>query len=329
MEAVIYQPHNKGFELSKISEPKLETPFDVMVEVSCVGLNPVDAKMPFWFDMVQPGTREMVGGLDVSGIIIAKGSQVSDWNLGDRVLYHGNMRRRQGGFAPKAIHDARTLTKHPTISSVEAAASPCAGWTAFRALHDKFHWCGQRSIVIYGASGGVGSYALQLSRHFQYETIIAICSEANFDYVRSLGATHYIDYRNPSILDEVMLITQKQGVDCALDCIGGIAQSLTSSMLSYDGQLVELVSTIDSSKHNKAFDRGLSLSQLSLGSGHVYGKKGQQSIVQAGIRMNALLENKEILTPDTRVISLSDVPEILEQMKQGHSRGKYVASFFA
>lgn len=325
MKAVTYYPKSDRFAVITLPEPKLETPFDVMVEVSAVALNPVDAKINYWFDMVEKGQREFVGGLDVSGIIVAKGSEVRDWRIGDRVLYHGNMRRRQGGFASLSIHDSRTLTRHPNVSEVQAAASPCAGWTAFRALNDKLHIKGKRSIVIYGASGGVGSYAVQLSRYFQLESIIAVCSEHNFEYVTSLGATHCIDYRDQQLLPNVATIVKDQGAECVLDCIGGAAQALTSAMLGFDGQLVELVSTIDSSKHQHAFDRGLTLHQLSLGAGHINGELGMKSITQAGIAMNSLLENNKIRSPQITTITLEDIPETLANIRLGRSRGKFVA----
>ena len=325
MKAVTYQPESDRFAVTTIAEPDLKTPFDVVVEVHAVGLNPVDAKINYWFGITEDGNRDMVGGLDVSGVIVAKGSRVSDWNIGDRVLYHGNMRRRQGGFASFSIHDSRTLTKHPDLSDIEASASPCAGWTAYRALNDKLHLAGKKSIVIYGASGGVGSYALQLSRSFQLDTIIAVCSEHNFDYATSLGATHCLDYRDQQLLTKVNSIVENQGVECALDCIGGSAQALISSMLGFDGQLVELVNTIDSTQHQNAFDRGLTLHQLSLGAGHVNGELGMKSITQAGIAMNNLLEKNIIASPQIKTITLSDIPEILHQIRQGHSQGKYVA----
>ena len=155
------------------------------------------------------------------------------------------MRRRQGGFAKFAIHDARTLTKHPNISSAEAAASPCAAWTAYRALIDKLHIKKHGSILIYGATGGVGSYALQLCRHFQLSTIIAVCSEENFSYANGLGATHCFDYRDPMFFEKIKGFVGENGVDYALDCVGGSAQVICSSLLGFDGQLAELVSTIE------------------------------------------------------------------------------------
>lgn len=275
--------------------------------------------------MILPGSRPFVGGLDVAGVIVAKGANVHDWHIGDKVLYHGNMYRRQGGFASLAVHDSRTLTKHPHLSAIEAAASPCAGWTAYRAVKDKLHIENKESILVYGASGGVGSYALQLSRYFKVKTIIAVCSENNFEYAKSLGATHCFDYRDQELVKKISSLVPSNGIDCVLDCIGGDAQTLTSSLLGFDGELVELVSTIDSTQHFNTFDRGLTFHQLSLGAGHNYGQKGFDSIISAGDKMNNLLEKNSISTPNIFSIRFEEIPETLYQIRLGHSRGKYVA----
>lgn len=106
---------------------------------------------------------------------------------------------------------------------------------------------------------------------------------------------------------------RKSGGECALDCMGGLAQALTFSMLGFNGQLVELLSTINSAQHQNAFDRGLTLHQLSLGAGHVNGEKGMKSITQAGIAMNNLLYQSIIASVQTNIIALSDIPDILKK----------------
>jgi len=326
MKAITYDHQNDLFELRTIREAEFETEFDVKIQVDCVGLNPVDAKVNSWFDsMVIAGERDFVGGLDVSGTIVSKGSQVHGWEIGDKVLYHGNMRRRQGGFAKFAIHDARTLTKHPNISSAEAAASPCAAWTAYRALIDKLHIKKHGSILIYGATGGVGSYALQLCRHFQLSTIIAVCSEENFSYANGLGATHCFDYRDPMFFEKIKGFVGENGVDYALDCVGGSAQVICSSLLGFDGQLAELVSTIETSAHQNIFGRALSFHQVSLGSGHIYGPNGVHSITNAGNAINQLLEIGAIQPPKITTIDIGDIPNILYNIRNSHTQGKFVA----
>ena len=86
--------------------------------------------------------------------------------MGDRVLCHGNMFRPHGGFAEFTIQDSEALVPHPDLEAGVAAATPCAGWTAWRALHDKLRAYEHSSILITGSSGWVGSFATQIAAHF-------------------------------------------------------------------------------------------------------------------------------------------------------------------
>jgi NADPH:quinone reductase-like Zn-dependent oxidoreductase len=102
-----------------------------------------------------------VPGLDVSGHIAEVGRKVEKWKVGDRVLCHGNMFRPCEGFAEFTVQDAETLIPHPDLRAEIAAATPCAGWTAWRALNDKLRAHEHNSILITGGSGGVGGFATQ------------------------------------------------------------------------------------------------------------------------------------------------------------------------
>lgn len=147
---------------------------EVRVKVHAAGLNPADYKF------MQRGFRSwnypFVPGLDVAGIIDEIGPGVSDWQVGDAVYYHGNL-SKPGGFAEEAITVARTLAPLPkNISFVEAAALPCAGWTAYQALHRKLHIEQEQTILIQGGAGGVGGFAVQLAALAGVKAI-ATCSQ--------------------------------------------------------------------------------------------------------------------------------------------------------
>src|SRR5690606_32563276 len=131
-------------------------------------------------------------GLDVSGVIVELGQNTSPWKVGDRVLCHGNMLSPYGGFAEFSLQRVETLLLHPKLDSVVAAASPCAGWTAWQALVDKLRAGERESLLIFGASGGVGTFAVQLAAQFGVRQIFAACSAETHDYVRALGATRAI-----------------------------------------------------------------------------------------------------------------------------------------
>ncbi|MBD1388914.1 zinc-binding dehydrogenase [Neiella sp. HB171785] len=324
MQAVSYSPEHDRFQLGEQAQPQLETEFDVLVAVQAVGLNPVDSKINLWQGMVAGMTDDFVGGLDVAGTIVDVGAAVSCWQVGDKVLYHGNMRRHHGGFAQFAIHDSRTLTPLPNVAPEVAAATPCAAWTAWRAL-EKLSARGADSILITGGSGGVGSFAIQLAKHFGIGQIITSCSAANHPYVQSLGADIAIDYHQHNVVDAIMQATNQQGVAIALDCVGGDNEVQCANSLRFDGQLVELVQTCEPSKYQDAFLRGISCHQLSLGSGHVHGDFGRNSIVTAGLAVNQLLANQTIAVPKLTTLSLAEVPAALMAMREQRTVGKLVA----
>ncbi|MFN1620445.1 zinc-binding dehydrogenase [Vibrio rotiferianus] len=324
MKAITYQKDQDTFTYTDIDTPALASGLDVLVKVHAVGLNPIDAKVNLWQEMVDGMDDTFVGGLDVSGEIVAIGDKVSGWLVGDRVLYHGNMRRMSGGFAEYAIQDSRTLVAHPDVAPEVAAASPCAGWTAYRALVDKLNISTRKSIFIAGGSGGVGSFAIQLARFFGVETIITTSSAANHEFVRSLGATHVIDYKQEDVREQIMAITEGLGVEVSLDCVGGDNDILCASVLGFEGEMVELVRTTRATEYPGAFLQGLTFHQLSLGSGHVNGARGLQSIVEAGTSFSALLEAGSIKVGNLKVIALEAAGEALLSIRQQRTVGKVV-----
>ena len=189
MKAVAFAPSQDTFHVKDLPVPE-PGPGDVLIRVDACGLNPVDAKIVRWKSAVPDMNDNWVPGLDVSGTIAAVESEVADWKVGDRVLYHGNMFRPSGGFAEYAIHRAATLTAHPDVAATDAAATPCAGWTAWRALVDRLRITPDDTLLIGGGSGSVGGFAVQIAKAVGVRTIIATCSSRNRDYVESLGATH-------------------------------------------------------------------------------------------------------------------------------------------
>jgi NADPH:quinone reductase len=165
---------------------------ELLVQVQAVGLNPVDYKLaamgwPTW-------TYPHVLGLDVAGVVTEIGAGVTDFQIGDRVFYHGNL-RKQGGFAEFATTVAHVVSPIPEGMTFEtAAALPCAGFTAWHALHERLHIEQGQTVLIQGAAGGVGGFAVQLA-HLAGCRVIATCSSGNIDFVRGFGADEIIYYR--------------------------------------------------------------------------------------------------------------------------------------
>jgi NADPH:quinone reductase-like Zn-dependent oxidoreductase len=323
MRALTYNPANDQFVVQELPQP-VPGPHEVLVRVHACGLNPVDAKIDQWHAMAPAMHAGWVPGLDVSGEIVALGAEVAGWQAGEQVLYHGDMFKPHGGFAQFALQDARALVRHPAVPAALAAASPCAGWTAWRALVDKLRVAGADSVFIAGGAGGVGGFALQIARHLGVRRIITTASSENHDYVRELGATDAIDYRVEDVVARVMALTDGQGVPFALDTVGGDNDIVTASVLGYEGQMVELVQVVRPEAYPDAFMKGLSFHQLSLGSGHRHGPRGREMLVEAGRQVSALLESGAIRVPRLSEIPLAQVGDALREMRKQRTVGKVV-----
>lgn len=172
---------------------------EVLIKVHAVSLNPRDRfsmrGIPY---MIRPFTgfirpRQKVLGTDLAGEVVAVGPQVTLFHPGDRVVADA-FQTKMGGFAEyTAIRERDVVHLPPEISFADAAAIPTAGLTAFHCFLTKGQLQPGDHILINGASGGVGTYAVQLAKALGAE-VTAVCSTRNVALVRSLGADHVIDY---------------------------------------------------------------------------------------------------------------------------------------
>ncbi|KAG2200764.1 hypothetical protein INT47_002808 [Mucor saturninus] len=211
--------------------PQIKTDSQVLVRIKAAGINPIDAKLAS--GNLKIGTRFMtlptIPGADFSGVIVAKGAKVDGFEIGDHVfgskpvLFGG-----EGVFAQYGVIDTKVaaIAKKPDHLSFEQAAS--AGIpviTAYDGIIKNGHINEnnkqkKRNILIIGASGGVGSYGVQLAKAINQEnTVIGICSEKNIAFVKSLGADRVIDYKNKDAYKS--FINEKIPFDIIFDCVGG------------------------------------------------------------------------------------------------------------
>ena len=140
--------------------------------------------------------KNTVPGRDLAGTVAAVGASVTRFTVGDAVFGIGS-----GSFAEYAVAPEDKLARTPAnLSSSQAATVPISGTTALRALHDAGHLEKGQRVLIIGASGGVGTYAVQLAKAFGSH-VTGVCSTAKTDLVRSLGADRVIDYTHDDFAD--------------------------------------------------------------------------------------------------------------------------------
>src|SRR3989440_6419491 len=175
------------------------------------------------FGLIKP--KHTILGSDIAGRVEVVGRNVTQFQSGDEVF--GNTAKSGfGGFAEYvAVPENALVLKPTTISFEEAAAVPQAALTALQGLRDKGHIQKGQKVLIHGASGGIGTFAVQIAKSFGAE-VTGVCSTRNVDIVRSIGADHVLDYTQEDFTGS------EQRYDLMLDIAGNRAWSECKRVLA-------------------------------------------------------------------------------------------------
>ena len=218
--------------LEEIPRPKPKKG-EVLVKIYSAGVNPVDWKLRKYAMPSRPMTFPFTPGFDLAGIIETVGPGVTLFEKGQPVLGRGN-----GSYAEYAVVPETSLIIKPdNISFDQAAAVPIGARTAWVALFNLGNLEESQQLLVHGAAGGVGHFAVQLGRWKQAH-VIGTCSKDNVDFVKSLGAETVIDY-NETPFEEVV-----HDVDVVVDPIGGDVEERSWQVLKPGGIFVTLTHPI-------------------------------------------------------------------------------------
>ena len=199
MKAIVYTEYGSPdvLELREVDKP-VPDDHEVLIKVKAASVNPLDwgylrgKPLPTRLLTGLRKPKHHILGADIAGRVEAVGKDVRRYRPGDEVL--GGHDKFVGGFAEYVCGTEYGLTQKPAnVSFDEAAAVPCAGMTALRGLRDTGMIQSDQRVLINGASGGVGTFALQIAKSFG-ATVTAVCSTRNLEIARSLGADEVIDY---------------------------------------------------------------------------------------------------------------------------------------
>ncbi|WDD99815.1 NADP-dependent oxidoreductase [Thalassomonas actiniarum] len=297
---------------------------EVLVKVAYAGVNPADWKMRAGYLKSQlPATdAPLVLGLDASGVVVATGEQVSEFAEGDRVACASNLfsTGAPGAYAEYLVVSKNKVARLPDTVSLQAAATlPIAAITAKQALFagDKGNLQPGENVkvLINGASGGVGSFAVQLAKWAGAE-VATSCSSANLDYIKSLGADCLIDYKTQDIAHELRRWAP-QGVDLLLDAISAGSLEDPFALLKPGGKLVSIATLTDDGDVEadmaRAQQRGVS-KILAFVSDANLGKEMAQLL--------ELVSTGKMTVPATEVFPLDKVVQAHQKLETGHVRGK-------
>lgn len=176
-------------------------PDQVLVEVHASSVNPIDWKIRNGSLKLLMGSRfPMILGYDVSGKVVEVGSVVKRFKAGDEVFARSDSKTGQAYAEYTAIGENALAHKLKSISHEEAAAFPLAALTSLQALRDQGKIRAGSRVLVIGAAGGVGLYAVQIAKAYGAE-VVAVCGTDNVSFVKDFGADRVIDYKKESILD--------------------------------------------------------------------------------------------------------------------------------
>ncbi|MGY4310894.1 NADP-dependent oxidoreductase [Bradyrhizobium sp. JR3.5] len=227
-------PETMKFERVPRPEPG---PGEVLVKVAAAGVGPWDG----WIragKSALPQPLPLTLGSDLSGEIVAMGSGVTELRVGDQV-YGVTNPQFVGAYAEYALASAGMVSNKPTsLTHVEAASVPVVAVTAWQALFDHAQLKAGQTVVIHGAAGNVGSYAVQLAHHAGLQTVVT-ASTGDISVVRDLGANRVVDYRTKRFEEEV------RDADAVIDLVGGETQTRSFQVLRRGGKLISAVSRPD------------------------------------------------------------------------------------
>ncbi|MDP9928464.1 NADP-dependent oxidoreductase [Variovorax paradoxus] len=279
-------------------------PGQVLVRVRAAGVNGIDWKVREGFVREAfPLQLPAVLGIELAGVVEALGPGASRFRVGDRVMGPlGGL----GAYADFVAVDEAKLVRTPQgLDDVHAAGVPVAAVAAWHSLHHAGPIAAGQRILIHGAAGGLGGYAVQYAKRAGAE-VFATASAAHVEYVRSLGADHVIDYQT------VRFESVAQGIDLVLDYVGGEVLDRSWQVLAKNGAIVG-TSSPDILARTPAGRRGL-----------WFMTKPDAPLLE---RLAAEIAHGTLISKLGEVVGFDDIPAAIERNRTDPRIGKVVADF--
>jgi NADPH:quinone reductase-like Zn-dependent oxidoreductase len=290
-------------EVAEIARPAAG-PGQVLIRVRAAGVNGIDWKVREGFVREAfPLQLPAVLGIELAGVVEALGPGASRFRVGDRVMGPlGGL----GAYADVVAVDEANLVRTPQgLDDVHAAAVPVAAVAAWQSLHHAGPIATGQRILIHGAAGGLGGYAVQYAKRAGAE-VFATASTAHLEYVRSLGADHVIDYRTERFESVA------RDIDVVLDYVGGEVLDRSWQVLTKDGAIVG-TSWPDILGRTPPGRRGL-----------WFMTKPDAALLE---RLAAEIAEGTLISKLDEVVGFGDIPAAIERNRTDPRIGKVVADF--
>lgn len=220
--------------VEEVEDPRCG-PGQILVKVQAVGVNPVDTYIRGGFYAIKPALPYTPGS-DASGAIEVIGEGVNRFNIGDRVYIAGTI---TGAYAEKALcFESQVHSLPPAITYPQGAALNVPYSAAYRALFQRARAVPGETVLVHGASGGVGIAALQFSKAAGMTVIGTAGTEQGRKLAAEQGARHVLDHRKPDHFEEILKRTENRGVDVILELLANVNLGKDLGILAKAGRVV-------------------------------------------------------------------------------------------
>ena len=324
MKAIVQAKYGTSevLDLRDIAKPEIGDS-EVLVRVRAAGVNPGDwaimGGLPYIarpvYGLGKPKNR--VRGTDVAGQVEAIGGAVTRFRPGDEVF--GSSRQLGGAFAEYAAVSEDALAPKPTnLTFEQAAAVPMAGYVALQALRDHGKVKAGQRVLVNGASGGIGTFAVQIAKSFGAD-VTGVTSTRNVDMVRSLGADHVIDYTKENFTRTGLRY------DFILDNVANHSLSDLRRALAPQGMLVPNGGGFDHrwiASGGRLISAKVSFAFVSQSLATFIVSPKQENLVV----LTELIESGKVTPVIDRTYPLSETRQAIDHVGRGHARGKVVVT---
>lgn len=293
---------------------------EICVKVAAVGLNPIDYKLTEWG--YATWNYPQIIGLDVAGNIDSVGANVHQFKVNDRVMFFADP-RTASGFAEYVCVKAIAVSRIPlTLSFTDAAALPCAAYSAWIAVHDKLQIEAGQHIAITGAGGGVGGFAAQLAK-LAGAHVYAIAERQHHPRLLSYGIDAVISPQQNVAL-ELINLTEDRLLHGVIDCISAQSGSIMSALIRYNGHIVMIANQFDQVPL-LATTKALSIHEVALQGTYAHGAPEHIShLADIGNNISNLVADGHLSSMVEKIVPFDKLVQALTELKKQTHSGKIV-----
>jgi len=316
---------NKNFQLEDavIEKPILKD-HEILIRIKASGFNPIDYQM-IENELERRLLKSPILGRELSGIVVEKGADAHQFNIGDEVYCGSGSMGSSGTYTEYiAVPEAIAAFKPKNISFEQAAGIPSAGLTALQ-IFNRLQLNHKDSVLVTGATGGVGSFVIKFLMAHQFQKVTAtVGSEENRQILLGLGlkSDQIISYKEEDLATKLLKANNGDLFDFGIDLVGNYMSEITAEVLKINGTYTDVTALVSKDAHETLFNKGIVIMNISnysysINKDYQYYKGGLENI-------SKLIENGTISPPNYKIIgdlSLDTVLKAHSILKNNETQG--------